>query len=245
MLDSTSASAVTPSAHWTREGLIQGARSVFPVLPGTLAFGMAFGALCAQMKFTLMEVQGFMGLVYGGMSQFVAVQAWPETLTATSIATLALLTLTVNIRFFLMSATFRSWFETLPAWQAYPPLLLITDAGWLLSLRYRERGGSDASYFLGGGLMLYAVWFVSALPGFLLAEQLANPKIYGLDLVFPAFFAAMLVPAWKGLATAVPWAVAGIVALTVQHFVGGWWFIIAGSIAGAVSAGLLGGGGDG
>lgn len=244
MSDIASTPASSSSVHWTREGLIQGARSVFPVLPGTLAFGMAFGALCAQKKFTLPEVQGFMGFVYGGMSQFVAVQVWPETLTATSIATLALLTLTVNIRFFLMSATFRSWFETLPAWQAYPPLLLITDAGWLLSLRYRERGGSDASYFLGGGLMLYAMWFVAALPGFLLAEQLANPKIYGLDLVFPAFFAAMLVPAWKGMRTAAPWAVAGGVALTVQYFVGGWWFIIAGSIAGAVSAGLLGGGDD-
>ena len=244
MTDSISPPTTSSPAHWTREGLIQGARSVFPVVPGTLAFGMAFGALCAQKKFTLLEVQGFMGIVYGGMSQFVAVQSWPETLTASSIATLALLTLTVNIRFFLMSATFRSWFGTLPVWQAYPPLLLITDAGWLLSLRYRERGGSDASYFLGGGLMLYAAWFVAALPGFFLAEQLANPKIYGLDLVFPAFFAALLVPAWRGRSSALPWIVAGVVALIVQRLLPGWWFIIAGSLSGAISAGLMKDGDD-
>lgn len=229
----------TTRVYWSREGLWQGAQSVLPAVPGTLAFGMAFGALCAQKKFTLPEVQGFMGIVYGGMSQMVAVQSWPEVLTVSSIATLVLLTLTVNIRFFLMSATFRDWFAPLPAWQAYSTLLFITDVGWLLSLRYRERGGADASYFLGGGIVLYVAWVISAWPGYVLADQLANPKTYGLDLVFPAFFAALLVPAWKGARSALPWIVAGIVSLAVERLIGGWWFIIAGAISGALSAGLV------
>ena len=227
------------NVYWSREGLTQGAWAVMPAVPGTLAFGMAFGALCAQKKFTLPEVQGFMSIVYGGMSQMVAVQSWPDVLTASSIATLVLLTLTVNIRFFLMSATFRDWFAPLPPWQAYSTLLFITDVGWLLALRYRERGGADASYFLGGGIILYLAWVVSAWPGYLLADQLANPKTYGLDLVFPAFFAALLVPAWKGTRSALPWIVAGVVSLSVERLIGGWWFIIFGAISGAVSAGLV------
>jgi predicted branched-subunit amino acid permease len=83
---------------------------------------------------SLSEVEVMMALVYGGLSQFVAVQSWPETLTPSSIATLALLTLTVNIRFSLMSATLRPWFGTLPPWQAYPSMLLITDGGWLAAI---------------------------------------------------------------------------------------------------------------
>lgn len=216
-----------------------GIYAIAPMLPGTLAFGLAFGALCAQKKFSLAEVEVMMAIVYGGLSQFVAVQSWPDHLTASSIATLALLTTTVNIRFTLMSASLRPWFGTLPPWQAYPSMLLVTDGGWLAAMRYREHGGANAWFFVGGGLVLYVAWLLSSIPGFLLAEQLTDPKKYGVDLVMPAFYAAMLVPAWKGVAKAVPWVVAGAVALVVHYTVSGYWFIIIGAVAGSVSAGLL------
>lgn len=226
-------------AYWSGEAVIPGIVAIGPMLPGTLAFGMAFGALCAQKQFTLAEVEVMMATVYGGLSQFVAVQSWPDMLTPSSIATLALLTLTVNIRFSLMSATLRPWFGTLPPWQAYPPMLLVTDGGWLAAMRYRDHGGADAWFYVGGGIVLYFAWLVSAIPGFLLAEQLTDPKKYGVDLVMPAFYAAMLVPAWKGPRRAIPWVVSGVVALTVHWLLPGWWFIIAGALCGAVSAGLM------
>jgi predicted branched-subunit amino acid permease len=55
----------------------------------------------------------------------------------------------------------------------------------------------------------------------------------------PAFFAAMLVPLWTGPHRAWGWAVAGIVAVAVERLVPGWWFIVAGSIVGAVAGGYL------
>ncbi|KIZ35596.1 MULTISPECIES: AzlC family ABC transporter permease [Rhodopseudomonas] len=226
-------------AYWSRDAIWPGVVAVGPLLPGTFAFGMAFGALCAQKNFTLAELEVMMGTVYGGLSQFVAVQAWPDRLTPSSIAALALLTLTVNIRFVLMGATLRPWFGSLPSWQAYPTLLLVTDGGWLVAMRYRDHGGANAWFYLGGAVVLYLVWLVSAIPGFLLAEQLADPKKYGVDLVMPAFFAALLVPAWKGPRRAIPWAVSGVVALTVHWLAPGWWFIIAGAASGAISAGLM------
>jgi branched chain amino acid efflux pump len=234
----TSGIAKAP-AYWSGEALMPGIVAIGPMLPGTLAFGMAFGALCAQRHFSLAEVEVMMACVYGGLSQFVAVQSWPETLTPSSIATLALLTLTVNIRFSLMSATLRPWFGTLPPWQAYPSMLLVTDGGWLAATRYRDHGGADAWFYVGGALVLYCVWLLSAIPGFLLAGQLADPKKYGVDLVMPAFYAAMLVPAWKGPRRAIPWVVSGAVALMVHWLVGGWWFIIAGALSGSISAGLM------
>lgn len=228
-------------AYWSRNAIVPGIIAIAPMLPGTLAFGMAFGALCAQKNFSLTEVEIMMGFVYGGLSQFVAVQSWPDNLTTSSIATLALLTLTVNVRFSLMSASLRPWFGTLPRWQSYPPMLLVTDGGWLAATRYRNHGGADASFFVGGAVVLYFVWLLSSIPGFLLAGQLSDPKKYGVDLVMPAFYAAMLVPAWKGPRLAIPWVVAGIVALTMHWLVPGWWFIIAGAISGAISAGLMDG----
>lgn len=226
-------------AYWARDAIWPGIVAISPMLPGTLAFALAFGAQCAQMKFSLTELEAMMAFVYGGLSQFVAVQSWPSHLTPSAIATLALLTFTVNVRFALMSATLRPWFGTLPAWQAYPAMLLVTDGGWLAAMRYREHGGSNAMFYLGGALVLYVLWLVAAVPGYLLAGQLTDPKKFGVDLVVPAFYAAMLVPAWKGPRRAIPWAVAGVVALTVQWAVAGWWFIIIGAMAGAVSAGLM------
>jgi predicted branched-subunit amino acid permease len=226
-------------AYWSDEGLWPGIVAIGPMLPGIMAFGMAFGALCAQKQFSLAEVEVMMGSVYGGLSQFVAVQSWPGTLTPSSIATLALLTLTVNIRFALMSATLRPWFGTLPPWQAYPSMLLVTDGGWLAAMRYRDHGGANASFYLGGALALYLLWLVAAIPGFLLAGQLTDPRKYGVDLVMPAFYAAMLVPAWKGTRRAIPWAVSGVVALLVHWLLPGWWFIIAGALSGSLSAGWM------
>jgi predicted branched-subunit amino acid permease len=226
-------------AYWSRAAILPGIVAIGPMLPGTLAFGMAFGALCAQKSFSLAEVVVMAGTVYGGLSQFVAVQSWPGVLTPSAIATLALLTLTVNIRFFLMSATLRPWFGTLPAWQAYPAMLLVTDGGWLAAMRYRDHGGADAMFYLGGGIVLYFTWMVAAVPGFLLAEQLTDPRKYGVDLVMPAFYAAMLVPAWKGPRRAIPWVVSGVVALIVHWLAAGWWFIIAGALSGAITAGFM------
>ena len=55
----------------------------------------------------------------------------------------------------------------------------------------------------------------------------------------PIFFAAMLIPLWRGPRRAAAWAVAGAVALLVQQFIAGWWFIVAGAVAGSVAGGFL------
>jgi predicted branched-subunit amino acid permease len=106
-------------------------------------------------------------------------------------------------------------------------------------MRYRDHGGADATFYLGGGIVLYFTWMVAAVPGFLLAEQLTDPRKYGVDLVMPAFYAAMLVPAWKGPRRAIPWVVSGVVALIVHWLAAGWWFIIAGALSGAITAGFM------
>lgn len=226
-------------AYWSRAGLVEGARAMLPLLPGQFTFGMAFGALAAQKGFTLLETVVMTGMVYAGMSQFVTLQSWPDALTMSTVAAVMLLTAAVNARFFLMSAALRPWFGTLPPWQAYPPLAIITDGGWLKSMQYRDRGGADASFFLGGQMLSYVSWTVAAVPGFLLAERIADPKTWGVDMLMPAFFAALLVPSYRGFARAVPWAIAGIVAVAVDWLTPGYWFIIAGAVAGSVSAAFL------
>ena len=210
-----------------------------PVMPGMVMFGLAFGALAAQKGLSLLEATLMSAVVYAGASQFVALEMWPDIATFAGIAAIGLVTATVNMRFILMTAALRPWFGQLPAWQSYPALFPITDPGWLIAMDYHARGGRDAAILVGGGLAFWLLWFGSAIPGYLLGALVSDQRAFGLDVIMPAFFVAMLVPLWRGARRALPWAVAGGVALLVAALVPGWWFIIAGSLAGGIAGGFI------
>ena len=225
--------------YWSRTGLWAGIGSTLPMLPGTAVFGMAFGTVAAQKGLTLIEAALMSALVFGGASQLVAMEIWTNPITWALVAPLALVTAVVNMRLLLMSASLRPWLGPLPAGQTYPALLLTTDATWLIAMRYRADGGSDASVLLGSGLALWLLWVPASALGYLLGALIAEPARYDIDLIMPIFFVAMLVPLWRGPRRAIPWVIAGAVALAVQHLVSGFWFIIAGALAGAVSGGFI------
>lgn len=225
--------------YWSRAGLIEGARAMLPLAPGMIAFSLSFGAVAAQKGFSLADTLLMTMTVYAGMAQMVGVQSWPEAITWSAALSLALVTATINTRFILMGASLRPWLGALPPWQSYPLLTLTTDGGWLLALRYHAQGGNDASFFLGGGILAYIVWVAATIPGYLASTLTSHPERFGVDLVMPAFFIAMLVPAWRGARRAIPWLAAGAVAVVIEYLFHGWWFILGGAIAGSVVGGLM------
>ena len=89
-------------------------------------------------------------------------------------------------------------------------------------------------------MILWVVWVAATLPGFLAGALVPEPRRFSLDLLMPLFFSAMLVPLWKGVRPALPWAVAGCVALIVQRLAPGYGFIMAGALAGALTGALVG-----
>jgi predicted branched-subunit amino acid permease len=232
----------TPHAgppHWSFAGFNLGLRLALPVLPGMVAFGLAVGATASRKGLSLIDSMLMNGLVYAGAAQMVVMEMWPQHITATVIATFAFVVATVNARLLLITASLHPWFGALPPRQVYPALHLATDAGWLVAMRYRAEGGSDAGVFLGSSVMLWLVWMAATIVGYALGTLIADPRRYGIDLVMPIFFAAMLVPLWRGRRRALAWGTAGAVALLVQHLLDGWWFIIAGAVAGSVAGGFL------
>jgi predicted branched-subunit amino acid permease len=230
---------MSPAPYWSPQGFALGARMVLAVLPGMIAFGIAVGSATAAKGFTLFESLLMNLLVYAGMSQMVALEVWPGQMSAGALAGLALIAATVNARLLLLSAGLRPWLGALPAWQTYPMLHLLTDPGWIVAMRYRSEGGGDAGVLLGGSVLVLAVWMAATTTGYLLGALVTNPRAIGLDLVMPVFFAAMLVPLWRGPRRATPWAVAGVVALLVYQFVGGWWYVVAGGLAGSIAGGFV------
>jgi predicted branched-subunit amino acid permease len=204
-----------------------------------IAFAIAIGGTAADKGLSFLESMLMNVLVYAGASQMVALGVWPEQMNASAIAGLALIAATVNARMLLLGAGLRPWFGSLPAWQTYPSLHLLTDPGWIVAMRYRSEGGSDAAVLFGGSLVIFAVWMAATTAGYLLGALVPDPRAVALDLVMPIFFAAMLVPLWRGATRAIPWVVAGAVALAAYYLVGGWWYVIAGALAGSVVGGFV------
>ena len=66
---------------WTLAGFNLGLRLALPVLPGMMAFGLAVGATAARKGLGFADNLLMNLLVYAGMSQLVALEAWPERFT--------------------------------------------------------------------------------------------------------------------------------------------------------------------
>jgi 4-azaleucine resistance transporter AzlC len=231
----------TPSATppWTLDGVSLGMRLALPVLPAMIAFGLAVGATAARKGFTFVDGLLMNVFVYAGMSQLVAMEAWPERITMGALGGLAVLMITINARMLLMGAALYPWLCASTGWKIYPTLHVLTDPSWLIAMRYRAEGGSDAGVFLGASVLLALAWVGATCVGHIGGLLIADPRRYGIDLVMPIFFAAMLVPLWRGGRASIGWIVAGLVAVAVQQLAGGWWFIVAGALAGSVVGGLL------
>jgi predicted branched-subunit amino acid permease len=224
---------------WTAAGFRHGLRLGLPVVPGVIAFGLIVGAVAERQGFTFIQHIALTVLVYSGIAQLVVLELWPKLLDLGAVATFAALTAVIGSRMFLMSVSMRPWFGKLPAWQSYPGLFMLTDASWLIAMRYHGEGGRDPAAYYGAAIIVTIGWIVGCVIGYFLGGFVVEPKKYGLDLVLPVFFAAMLIPLWSGARRAVGWGVAGIVAVAAQQVLPGYWFIIIGAVSGALAGGFL------
>ncbi|SEF62391.1 AzlC family ABC transporter permease [Bosea lathyri] len=218
----------------TSAGMLLGVRRVSVLMPGIVVFAVAFGAAASAKGLSLFETVLMSAIVYAGVAQLVAMELWRPEWTWGAIAGLAVVTATVNARMVLQGASLQPWFAPYPKWLNALHLFFFTDANWLIGTRYHSEGGRDLGVLVGAGLALWLVWIAATIPGHVLGALISDPRAYGIDLVMPIFFAAMIVPLWRGRRALLPWAVAGAVALVTAKLVDGYAFIIVGSLSGAL-----------
>lgn len=223
----------------SRKGCVQGAAMCIPVSPGIIALGLVFGTVAAQKGLSLLETVLMNSLVFAGASQFVAMEVYDDPLTWGLVVAMIGVTAAVNMRMLLIGASLRPWLGQVPAWQTYPSLFILTDLNWLLALSAYDKGTRDWGIYLGSGLFTWSLWSIAVVPGYFAGSLVSDPKVFGLDVVLPAFFAALLVPLWKGRRQTVSWLVAGAVAALTWYLFGGYWSIFTGAIAGAFAGAYL------
>jgi 4-azaleucine resistance transporter AzlC len=223
---------------WTLGGFREGAWTILPLMPGLFAFGLAFGTVAARKGFSLLDALAMSATVYAGVAQLVALETWPDRLTLPVIGGIVLVTALISSRFLLIGASLRPWLGSQPASKIYPALFLLVEPNWLMSMRYRANGGSDPAYLLGGGVVIYFFWVTSTAAGYALGTSIGDPHRFGIDMVMPAFFTAMLISMWRGLRASSGMVVGGVVAIAVDFIFGGMWYLIVGALAGSVAGGF-------
>ena len=233
--DSQPGQAPPDNPRWTLAAFRHGAIDVLPFLPGLAAFAMAYGTVAARKGMTLFETLLMTATVFGGVVQMVVLDSWPETLTASAIVGIVALTALVNSRYLMIGATLRPLLGGEPSRKVYPALFFLVEPSWLMTLRYYSNGGRDPAYLLGGGMTLYAIWVTTAIPGYIAGAAVGNPQQFGIDLVVPAFFVAMMVPLWRGARRSYGLVVGALAAVATEYLFGGVWYLIVGAVAGCIA----------
>jgi 4-azaleucine resistance transporter AzlC len=194
-----------------------GARTIAPLLPAVLAFGLSFGVLARAAGMGPVAPIVMSAITFAGSSQFAAASILGGAGTVAAAIVAAVL---LNARYAPMSVAVGPSFEGSP-WRRLIASQLIVDESWALSAR--GGGRFDVPFLLGAGLTLYPAWVTGTAIGVLAGDFLGDPVRLGLDAAFPALFLALLagqieaprakVAAVLGGAIAlalVPWAPAGV-----------------------------------
>jgi predicted branched-subunit amino acid permease len=222
---------------FTANGFWRGARDAWPLGVSIFVYGLAFGLVAAQASFGWAKALATSMVVYSGSAQLAAVNLI-QTGQAT-VATLAATILVINARYLLFGAALQPWLgQTTPA-RAYGSLLLLGDANWMMVMRAIDAGETDRAYLPGTGLPMFAGWLAGTWMGAVFGGVLPAPEVLGVDLLLPAFAAAMMAAMVKTRAALLPVAIGAATALAVASVADPGWAIIAAGLAGGVVAAMV------
>lgn len=224
------------TATFTREGARRGMRLAAPILPGILAAGLLYGALCRAAAVSVSEAALKSSLVAAGTAQFAVLEVWSRPAPFLAVTSVVLL---VNLRYVLMGAALPAWFANLPPSRRAFAAFFLSDESWALSARDFGQGRTDAAVLVGSGAALYASWALGTVGGWALAAGLPVAAVPGLGFLVPAALLAVLAGFWSGPRRSLgPWLAAAAVALAAAELLPGSWYIVAGGLAGMLAGGM-------
>jgi predicted branched-subunit amino acid permease len=201
-------------------------------------FGFVYG-LSARTSghFSPLDAMAMSLIAFAGAAQFAAIGyvtnglAWPA---------IGLLTFLLNARHVLYSAALAPWFRGRSRAERALAAHLLTDESFALSIaHFRRLGRFDAfGYWYAAIVTTLIPWNVATFAGVMLGDAIVEPNRFGIDVIFPAAMAGLMVGMLTGrreVVAALAGAAIGVaVSLAVSPTVG----IIAGGVVGP-SAGLL------
>jgi predicted branched-subunit amino acid permease len=210
------------------------------MLIGVIPFGLVAGASPVAKGLGAAAASGFSLVVFAGSSQLAAIDVLG---TGGSAAVAIVAALTINLRHLLYSASLAPHLASMPLSHRLFAAYLTTDQAYAVSIT-RWTGPRPSpprlAYFLGAGLLLWAIWQASTVAGALLGSTL--PASVPLDFAVPLVFLVLLVPAVTNRPSLVAATCGGVGAVVAAQAGAGSLSMVVGAaagIAGGVSAELV------
>jgi 4-azaleucine resistance transporter AzlC len=201
------------------------------IVASAVGFGLVFGLTARGASFSVIEAAAFSAIVFAGASQFAAAGmvaagfAWPA---------IVLLTGLVNARHALYAAALAPWLRGRPRAERALMAHVLTDESFALSLvHFRRLGLADRrGYWLAAIGGVFIPWNLATLAGYLGGQVVPDPRLLGLDIVFPAAMAGLAVGLATGRREVVALGAGVVIALAVGLAVDPRVGVVAGGLLG-------------
>jgi 4-azaleucine resistance transporter AzlC len=191
-----------------------GARATLPVLLAVIPFGVITGVAMVASGIPPVIAMLMSILVFAGASMVASAQLLASS---APIVLVIVTTLVINLRFMMYSASLRTHFAHAPLKQRLTVAYLTADNVYALVLnRFAEHPDDPGKfeYFLGAGVLVWAVWQAAVLAGILIGAGV--PPAWRLEFAAPLAFIALSIPFLRDRATVIAALAAGIAVVAFQ-----------------------------
>ena len=201
----------TNSEEW--QDVLDGIRTIAPLLPAALPFGMMTGLTAAKVNFDALLGIGQSAIIFAGASQIAMSQLIGEK----ALPVMAVLTvLLINLRFAMYSASLSLHLRGLSNTKKSIVAYLLTDQAYALSLAHFSLHTDwpiekKFRFYMANALTMWVVWMASTALGYYLGAGL--PPSWGLEFGVPITFIALMVPGLRDSATIAAACVGGAIAV--------------------------------
>ncbi|MDB2448710.1 AzlC family ABC transporter permease [bacterium] len=221
---------------FTPELTVRGTRAGFwrllPLSLFVVAFGLAFGLAAVQAGLSSGETVLMSMTVFAGTAQFAALDLWQGQVP---VFTLLVTTFAINARHLLMGASLYPWLRNLPVTRRYGSLLVLSDANWAMTLNDFQGGHSrNLGLLLGGGIALWCTWMTGTLLGMVGGSVIAQPEVFGLDMVMGCFMLSMALGGRKNARMLTAWTVGGLAAVAAYLWLPANTHVVVGALGGGL-----------
>ena len=206
-----------------------------PPLIGMLPFGLVCGVGAQAAGASVWENLGLSALMFSGAAQILATQL---VAAGAPVAITMLTCFIVGLRFLMYSAALAPHLKPLPRRWRNASAFLLTDQAFAAGIRrFRETRDTrnGASYFLGGGFLLWTTWQAFCLAGFWAGNVI--PAAWSLDFAVPLCFVGLLVPVLRDSSSRIAALVAAIAVVALDSLPMRLSLICAGLIG--IAAGMI------
>jgi 4-azaleucine resistance transporter AzlC len=168
-------------------GYLAGARAVLPLALATGVMGISFGVLAYASGWGTVAPIVFSVMAFSGTAQFAVVSVLGGGGGVVPAIVAAVL---LNARFLPMGIAVAPFLKGGPLRRALEGQAVV-DASWAMA----SRGGGrfDREFMIGATIPQVTLWIVGTVVGVLAGGAVGNVQRFGLDVIFPAFYLALLV----------------------------------------------------